>query len=145
MGARRMGARRGARAGPTARPTTPAPRAASNGHRHNPPPLPPPSAASRRARSNALKVTGVLAAIGVEQEMGGNTAIEEALYAPGHKFGSRKDKQQRAQELMQAGARAWARVVSGRGRRGCVPSSSSPLVPAHDPHHPRPSPHHPPL
>ena len=36
--------------------------------------------------------------------MGGNTAIEDSLYAPGHKRGSRKEKAERAQELMKAGA-----------------------------------------
>ncbi|KAI8471685.1 MAG: hypothetical protein J3K34DRAFT_520365 [Monoraphidium minutum] len=58
---------------------------------------------NRVRASNALKVTGIWAnTIGVEQEMGGNTAIEDALYAPGFKGGSRAEKAQRAQELMQA-------------------------------------------
>lgn len=58
---------------------------------------------NRVRASNALQVTGIWAtAIGIEQEMGGNTAIEDSLYAPGHKRGSRKEKQQRAQELMEA-------------------------------------------
>ncbi|GBF99135.1 hypothetical protein Rsub_12027 [Raphidocelis subcapitata] len=58
---------------------------------------------NRVRASNALKVTGIWAnTIGLESEMGANTAVEEALYAPGGHGGSRKDKQQRAQELVQA-------------------------------------------
>jgi hypothetical protein len=71
--------------------------------------LPSPTRRSRNTptplpyRSNALKVTGIWAnTIGVESEMGGNTAIEDSLYAPGKGHGSRKDKQQRAQELIQS-------------------------------------------
>lgn len=49
-------------------------------------------------------MTGIWAnTIGVEQEMGANTAIEDSLHAPGGKGGSRRsEKQQRAQELVAA-------------------------------------------
>jgi len=91
--------------------------------------------------SNALKVTGIWAnTIGLESEMGGNTAIEDSLNAPGKAHGSRKDKQQRAQELISAGE---SHTVAGlKMPAACAFPASYPSTPLnHPPPPPSSTPH----